>query len=479
MTTTVIPQASCRVMTPDPLAAMVVRAIGATPDARWLEPSHGEGAFLRAIRATGATRQQVWARDLDPRPAESDKLAQSARGVDFLDPLVFPRARFDVVVGNPPYLAIERLRGNLRRNAAETLDLEGNPIGDNSNLWYAFVCKSMRLLLPGGSLGFVLPASAEFADYAKFGREMIRRHFRSVEVTRFNKPPFPGVLDGSVILIARGFQATSRRSMCPWSRRLCETIDDFRVQPARTSAKCPVKASQKSGRVAVGDIAKIRIGAVTGDASYFLMTDSERRAHRLPKSTCIPVLSRSKHLYDPLVGDREFESLLMADERVWLFRPRRSQLSHPYVKAYLRNGCCNRDARKIRDRDPWYETPLAGRADAFLSGMGSGGLALTLNRKIGLQATNTLFQVEMIDQQKELSALPLAIALMCESSRRQCERLRRHYAGGLKKLEPSDVAQVLVPWPIRKPSIRGYRKAVRHLRDGEYSCAKKVISDLI
>lgn len=134
---------------------------------------------------------------------------------------------------------------------------------------------------------------------------------------------------------------------------------------------------------------------------------------------------------------------------------------------------------KIRNRDPWYETPLPGRADAFVSGMGSGGLALTLNRKPGLCATNTLFQIEMIDREHGPGALPLAITLLCESSRRQCERLRRHYAGGLRKLEPSDIARVQVPWPVQRPSIKGYRDAVNSVRRGDRAAADTVLREMM
>lgn len=466
-------------MTPDPLAVAVVDSIDAMPNARWLEPSHGHGAFLRAIRAAGAKRDQVWARDLDHRPVESDRLAQCERGVDFLDPRVFPRAQFNIVVGNPPYLAIERLRGQLRRNAANTLDLAGNPIGENGNLWYAFVCKSMRLLLPGGSIGFVLPASAEFADYARSGRDAIRRHFDAVEVTRFRKPPFRGVSDGSVVLVARGFRTTTRQTNCPWSRHTCESLEDFSVRPPQRADRCPASSRKKSDRIAIGDLAKIQIGAVTGDASYFLLSETKRKDLRLPRSACVPVLSRSKHVGEPILSKSKFDRLLKADERVWLFRPKQSQINHPRIHDYLVNGGCNRDAWKIRNRAPWYETPLPDQADAFVSGMGSGGLVLTLNRMPRLFATNTLFQIKMFESDNDLGALRLAIALLCESSRRQCERLRRHYAGGLRKLEPSDIARVQVPWPVRKPTVTGYRSAVRCVQRGDRESLDAILREMM
>ena len=42
------PPASCKVYTPGDLAEAMVRALGDFPGATWLEPSHGNGAFVQA-----------------------------------------------------------------------------------------------------------------------------------------------------------------------------------------------------------------------------------------------------------------------------------------------------------------------------------------------------------------------------------------------------------------------------------------------
>src|SRR5207302_1384133 len=143
------------------LATAIVRAMGDDSNARWLEPSHGHGAFVRALADMGVPRSRVVAIDLDPTPSDADGLAQTTRGVDFITWARVTKRRFDRVVGNPPYVPIGRLDGTLRDAAAGVLGLDGKPIGLGSNLWYAFVLVALRLLRPGGSLAFILPSAAE------------------------------------------------------------------------------------------------------------------------------------------------------------------------------------------------------------------------------------------------------------------------------------------------------------------------------
>src|SRR5437660_1609612 len=112
------PPTSCKVYTPDALAAALVQAMGDEPKARWLEPAHGDGAFLRAIAALGVKKQRVTAIDLDRSQSDSDRLARTARGVDFLEWSRRPKIMFDRIVGNPPYVAIRRLPPELQQMAA-------------------------------------------------------------------------------------------------------------------------------------------------------------------------------------------------------------------------------------------------------------------------------------------------------------------------------------------------------------------------
>src|SRR5438874_12459414 len=98
----------CRIYTPFPLAFGIVKALGDAPGAMWLEPSHGQGAFLRALMELNVPAARIRAIDLDSHSCIHDRLACTLRGIDFLQWSLSSKERFERIVGNPPYLAISQ-----------------------------------------------------------------------------------------------------------------------------------------------------------------------------------------------------------------------------------------------------------------------------------------------------------------------------------------------------------------------------------
>lgn len=137
------PPKSCKVYTPLSLAQALVNALGDEPTARWLEPAHGHGVFLRALRNIGVPKTRIKAIDLERKTSPEDALARTSRGTDFLKWYRLTLERFDRIVGNPPYVSISRLPLALQKAAASVLDLNGKPIGKGANAWYAFVLVSL------------------------------------------------------------------------------------------------------------------------------------------------------------------------------------------------------------------------------------------------------------------------------------------------------------------------------------------------
>lgn len=181
--------------------------------------------------------------------------------------------------------------------------------------------------------------------------------------------------------------------------------------------------------VRLDEVVDIRIGAVTGDANYFLLTEEERLEHGLPRSAVCPVLSRSKQLSAALMGEREWCTLRDAGGRVWLFRPTSAALRHPAVKKYLRpgkRGECNVEAFKVRSRSPGHRTPLPRGVDGFLSGMSKRLPFLVLREAKGLTATNTLYVVRFKKPSSADAKAALGVLMLTSEVRRD---LARHARG--------------------------------------------------
>jgi adenine-specific DNA-methyltransferase len=483
------PPESCAVPTPPPLASALVRALGQEPASTWLEPCVGNGAFLRALSDLGVDSSQIVAVDIEPTPTAQDALAQTLRGVDFLAWSRTTTRRFDKIVANPPYVPIGKVDPVLQQSALAVATPDGHFVPRGSNYWCAFLCASLALLRPGGDLGFVLPAAWDYADYAASLRDSIIHRFARFEVHRSLTPMFDSVQDGCVVIIARGFDEPTTgvtRHEHNSADALVSALQDARsgptgTVPAFSGTPSLTRALPQPVR-RLGDVVSIRLGGVTGDAPYFLLTESERLQRKLPVKSLRPVVSKARHLVAGELTPRSWRSLRAKDERVWLFDPPPSVVGHPAVQAYLSlppsSGGCRRDRRKIANRSPWYRTPLPKRVDGFLSGMTQLLPWICLRAMPRLTATNTLYSVTFHGSPTKDEKAAWALSLLTSHSRHFLQTVGRVYPEGLVKYEPRDLLDVpaLVPATMRGSRVH-YLKAVAALLSGEVEKARQMADE--
>ena len=477
---------SCTVCTPAPLADAVVRALGHNPAALWLEPCVGKGAFLRALSDLGADSSQIVALDIAPTPTAQDALAQTLRGVDFLAWSRTTTRRFDKIVANPPYVAIGKVDPVLQQSALAVSTPGGCFVPRGANYWCAFLCASLGLLRPGGDLGFVLPAAWDYADYAASLRDSIIQSFARFEVHRSQTPMFDLVQDGCVVVIGRGFgQPTTGATRHEYASAdaLISALQNQDRSTAHTGRitrrKPPLAGPLPEGMQRLRDIMTLRLGGVTGDASYFLLTESERLQRNLPVKAVRPVLSKTRHLIAGELTRRAWERLRDEGERIWLFDPVPSLLRHSAVRAYLQlppsSGGCRSDRFKIRNRHPWYRAPLPRYVDGFMSGMAQLGPWICLRAMPRLNATNTLYTVRFRGRLTPDQEAAWALSLLTSRCRRLLQSIGRVYPDGLVKYEPGDLLNlpVVVPGKVTGAKL-WYLNAVAALLSGEVHKAEQM-----
>jgi len=471
------------VSTPSDLAEAIVTALEDHHDATWLEPSHGTGVFVRAIARLGVQKKRIVAVDLDRTYAPADRFARTIRGVDFLRWAEETDLRFDRIVGNPPFLSIKTLPVSLQRTAEAVLDFSDSPIGRGANVWYAFVLASLRVLKKGGSLAFVLPSASEFANYSSAIRSAIGETFGSLELYRCARPLFDDVQEGTVVAVARGYLAPP----CLVRRRRFKTKESL-LQGLATSGrlnghKCPARIPRGvSPTTTLASIAKIRLGGVTGDASYFLMNEHRRKELDLPEEAFSPIVSKAKHLRFHSIDRQGWHELKTLGERVWLFNPSPELVKSGKTKKYVTltpdAGGCNKRAYKVSIRAPWYCTRLPQTADAFLSGMSQSGPWLCINEMRKLNATNTLYVVSFETRTREHWYM-WALALLSSIAQKQIRRIGRRYADGLVKYEPGQLGEIQLPRLREDADFRSlYQRAIRAFIAGDSRTAKDIADSI-
>jgi adenine-specific DNA-methyltransferase len=166
--------------TPVDLAVFLARWIKEIAPKRILEPSCGDGAFFRALASVrGLERADVLGFELEPDEAVKAQARAGALGLsattvypeDFLRWAIEhrhdDRARFDAVLGNPPFVRYQYLPKPFQARAEQIfkdLDLR---FTRHTNAWVPFILASMALLKPGGRLAMVVPAEIIHVTHAQ------------------------------------------------------------------------------------------------------------------------------------------------------------------------------------------------------------------------------------------------------------------------------------------------------------------------
>ncbi len=482
------PPPSCKVYTPDKLARAMVYTLQDIPGAMWLEPSVGQGVFLGALHSVGVPPNRIIAIDLDSHPGSGDQLAQTLRPTDFLRWSQITTMRFDRIIGNPPYVSVNKLVRSSQQAALSVKGPSGEGITLGANCWYAFLCASLSVLREGGAICLVLPAAWEYADYAEGVRGRIGSYFSQLSIHRCGQPMFDGVQDGCLVMIARGFRQPGNRTerfehsnldALVAKLREPEPKPDPRLYLGGISLQRPIQILNRPDTCRLRDVLEIRLGGVTGDNDYFLMNEAFRRERKLPTASVVPVLSRARHLVSGRLTIREWMILRDNGERVWLFRPPDALLSHPAVRAYIalasesEHGC--RKRYKVKTRHPWHRTSLPRGIDGFVSGMSTSGPWICFKGMSRLSATNTLYTIRFLKETDDNTKAAWALSLLTTEVQRTLQSIRRVYPARLFKHEPTSLMNIRVPVPKRvNGAMKQYLAATRAHLSGDVTICQQL-----
>jgi hypothetical protein len=157
------------VYTPLDLARAMVGRLDLAEGMTVLDPSCGEGVFLVAVleraQARGISLEvEGWDIDGDALAKAEQAMQHTARRLALRrerpwtlvhrDALAPEPRRFDVIVGNPPYLEAKRMPDDMKARVKEVCPIAAVGAFD---LYAAFVERSAKLLAPRGVLSFIVP----------------------------------------------------------------------------------------------------------------------------------------------------------------------------------------------------------------------------------------------------------------------------------------------------------------------------------
>lgn len=179
--------------TPEMVAYFMVMLANVSAKTRVLEPSAGEGVFVKCLR-------EHKCKDIIPYEIDSSIIG-AYKDIAICGSFISAQIekKFDVVIGNPPYIRWKNLEDELKKEL-ETCELWNKYCNSLCDYLHIFIIKSIELLEDGGCLVFICPEYWMNTTHSITLRNYMVSNGYFSDIYHFSETPiFKGVATSSVI----------------------------------------------------------------------------------------------------------------------------------------------------------------------------------------------------------------------------------------------------------------------------------------
>jgi len=468
--------------TPTDLARFLV-SWGLTKHAEHiLEPSCGDGNFiltlLRHLEHAPGSSATITAIELIPHEltnakTRAERFGQNGTKIEWHNQDFFAaygwlkqEKRYDLVVGNPPFIRFQYFDDKSRNLAFSHLRAAGYRPTKLANAWAAFIQLSIELLRDGGRLAVVVPAELLQVKYAGELRDRLATQFQHIVIIGFKQLVFPEIQQEVVLLLADGKRAPSPDAcdihtieFQDGSELLAlNNLDDAVAHAPAKHSRPGMKwtslflddaayttldrAAATPGLTPLGHWAEVDVGIVTGRNAFFVLS-SQQVAELQASSHVVPIVGRTSALRTTRFGRTEFSEYSARHPSYILnLNGIPEHLIPPFLQEYIRSG--EREGvhlgYKCRVRKRWFDVPSIYIPDAFLYRQIHRYPLMAVN-EAQATSTDTIHRVRL---KAGVDNRLLATALFNSLTLAWTEVCGRSYGGGVLELEPTEAEELLV-----------------------------------
>lgn len=467
--------------TPQPIADFICKWAITEPAVRVLEPSCGDGNFVEAViqrlLEIGVPENELFGRikgvELLAEEAQKSKARAANYGLnsttitnaDFFSFLAAnPAERFDVVVGNPPFIRYQNFPEEHRSLAIQLMQDMGLSPNKLTNIWVPFLVLSAGRLNPGGKLGMVIPAELFQVKYAAETRVFLSRFFERVTIVTFKKLVFKDIQQEVVLLLCEKDVAGANgiRVVEVTSLEELENLDiaavqngDVKVLEHDTEKWTKyfldeaeihlLRRIKTDPRVRLaGELMITNVGLVTGINEFFMITQQTAVKWGILPYTK-RVVSRSAHFRGIKFTEQDFLDNAAAEIDSFLFLPPDEDfdLLPPACQAYIRYGESKdyHKGYKCKIRKRWYITPSVYEPGGFALRQVGDYPKLIVN-ETNASSTDTIHRVRF---QPEVDPKRVALSFLNSLTFAFSEITGRSYGGGVLTFEPTEIGEIPLP----------------------------------
>ena len=445
-----------------------------TGDETILEPSCGSGNFIEAI----SNRLEVLGKTDDEKKDNVlgielfDSEAKKARqyGAQIITSDFFGyykenicnRQKFDVVLGNPPFIRYQNFEEEYRKIAFELTEDVGIKLNRLTNIWIPFLILVTECLSENGKLGMVIPAELFQVDYAASTRKYLSEHYEYITIITFKKLLFEGTQEEVVLLMGdkhcerKGIEVIELEDAMQLSASvdLLETVETKALD--HTSEKWVkyyltgqelelLRRLEHDERLKLStELFEANVGVVSGQNKFFVINKDTVKKYNLQENV-VPIIGRAEQLSGIVFTENDYEVLSNKGKKVYLFTPDDKEfieLSNS-EREYILEGekSSYHTGYKCRIRKHWYTVPTSWKPDAFMLRQINKVPRIIFN-DTNATNTDTLHKIRFLEG---INGRAVAAAFINSFTFAQCEITGRSYGGGVMTFEPGEVRKLRIP----------------------------------
>jgi adenine-specific DNA-methyltransferase len=450
-----------------------------------LEPSVGGGMFLSSLlngnhymnkKKFSMPYLNINAVEINPEVARSTgkaaRLYNALNGKvtihnqDYLKFFLNKSKRYDLIIGNPPYVRRRNMASEQRELCAEVHKATGLKDVNPKNLWTSFLAGAKASLNKKGVIAFVLPTDLLQVKYSEEIRQMLQDDFDRVEIFSFNWltfKKFDDIEQDVVILICSNGHGYSR-GVDFYHINTMEELEEPKVTQDHDNSRRSTlnkwtnyilsedefkfldKIHEKVHPESVRYYCDSGAGIVTAANDYYIVNQKTVEDFSLEKITK-PTIKKSSSMFPAVVLTKN-DLRKKANEGAELFfldfpDKQRGELPQNY-KDYLKIGE-EQDIHKrykMLLRSNWYAVPSVWTSEAFFTKRSNIYPRIIVNTA-NAYVTDAFYRIRVKDG---IDINNLSFSFYNTFTFIYAELTGRYYGGGVLELTPNEFKELPLPY---------------------------------
>ena len=460
--------------TPPVIAKFILQwGINGNNDLNILEPSCGDGVFLECISNNKILYNSVTAVEYEVGEAEKARAIplhdSEVINEDFHRFCLDTDKRFNLVVGNPPFIRYQYYDSEQQKLADEIFKRSKLKRTKLTNAWVTFVVGCSQLLTETGKMGFVIPSELLMVKYAQQLRQYLAKSFNKINIISFENLVFEEIQQEVVLLLCEKNgtdehliehievkDADSLLALDPRRLKFPTKKIDFHTDKWTyyflEKEELDLLEKVKHNMPSISTYANVEVGITTGANDYFTVPKSVVTLYNL-EEYAKPMVGRSVQVNSLCFTKKDWLANveLGAKAHLLVFPSGVKENGNDGVKAYINNGEKEgiNKGYKTGIRDEWYIIPSIKLSDALFLRRNNQYPKFVLN-EAKAYTTDTMHRVfikEGVNKKAFVASYYNSLSFTF------AEILGRNFGGGCLELMPSEVGGIYMPYRVENETL--------------------------